>query len=89
MEHFVELTIINRLGLHARASAQLAKLAQTFQADISLEKNGQSADAKNILSLLMLECPIGTKVLIRAKGMDAGVALSAVTNLVEDKFGEE
>ncbi|MBF0528433.1 MAG: HPr family phosphocarrier protein [Deltaproteobacteria bacterium] len=88
-EYEMELTITNRLGLHARTSAQLAKLTQTYQSDILVEKNGQTADAKNVLSLLMLECPVGTKILVKAKGADADLALAAVAQLVNDKFGEE
>ena len=85
----IELTIANQLGLHARASAQLVQLAQQFQSDLLVEKNGESVDAKSVLSLLTLECPLGTRVVVRAKGEDADSALTAVAQLFENKFGEE
>ena len=88
-ERSIELTIANRLGLHARASAQLVQLAQQFQSDLLVEKNGESVDAKSVLSLLTLECPLGTRVVVRAKGQDADTALAAVAQLFENKFGEE
>ena len=83
------LAIANRLGLHARAAAQLVQLAQTFQCEIFLEKNGESADAKSVLSLLTLECPIGTNVVVRAVGDDSRPAVQAVAELITNKFGEE
>ncbi|MEW6264714.1 MAG: HPr family phosphocarrier protein [Thermodesulfobacteriota bacterium] len=88
-EHSKELTIVNKLGLHARAAAQLVQLSQTFQAEILLEKAGQPVDAKSVLALLMLECPLGTRVKVRASGVDADEAVTAVARLIENKFGEE
>ncbi len=88
-EYTRELTIINRLGLHARAAARLVEVARQYQAEVALEKNGESVDAKSVISLLTLECPLGTRVVVRAKGDDSAQALSAVVDLIENKFGEE
>jgi phosphocarrier protein HPr len=83
------LAIANRLGLHARAAAQLVQLAQQYQSEISLEKNGVTADAKSVLSLLTLECPAGTHIVVRAVGEDSSPAVQAVAELIANKFGEE
>ncbi|MFH1134449.1 MAG: HPr family phosphocarrier protein [Pseudomonadota bacterium] len=88
-EHFTELTISNRLGLHARAAARLAAMARAFKAELYLEKNGLSADAKSVLSLLTLECPLGTRVVVRAVGPDARQAVDLAAELIDNKFGEE
>ena len=85
----MKVVIGNKLGLHARAAAQLVKTAEQFEAEVFLEKNGESVDAKSVLSLLVLECPIGTEVVIRASGTDSIPAVEAVAKLVEDRFGEE
>ncbi|MEW5723887.1 MAG: HPr family phosphocarrier protein [Thermodesulfobacteriota bacterium] len=84
-----ELVIKNRLGLHARAAAALVRVAQQYESDLAVEKDGQSVDAKSVLSLIGLECPWGTRVLVRARGADSGPALEAVASLIENKFGEE
>lgn len=84
-----ELTITNRLGLHARAAARLVQLLQQFQSEVEMEKGPEVVDAKSVLSLLTLECPMGTKVVVRARGEDSAPALAAVVNLIESKFGEE
>jgi phosphocarrier protein len=84
-----EVVIGNRLGLHARAAAALVKVAQQYDSDVLMEKNGEAADAKSVLSLISLECPLGTKVTIRAQGLDSESAVEAVARLVHDKFGEE
>jgi phosphocarrier protein len=88
-QHVQEVTIVNRLGLHARAAARLVQLAQRFSAEVELEKDGEAADAKSVLSLLTLACPLGTRVILRTKGPDAAPALEALTELIENKFGEE
>ena len=88
-QHVQEVTIANRLGLHARAAARLVQLAQSFTSDVELEKDGEAVDGKSVLSLLTLACPLGTRVKLRTKGPDAGPALEALTELIENKFGEE
>ena len=84
-----ELVIANRLGLHARAAARLVQVTDRFQAEVVMEKDGEVADAKSVLSLLTLECPMGTRVVVRASGHDSGAALEAVVELIHNKFGEE
>jgi len=83
-----ELEIVNRLGLHARAAAKLAKLAESFRATIKVEKDGLAADAKSVMGMLLLCGQIGTKVRIRAEGDDAAEAVDAIAALVEGRFGE-
>ncbi|MBW1710121.1 MAG: HPr family phosphocarrier protein [Deltaproteobacteria bacterium] len=83
-----EVLIKNSLGLHARAAAQLVKTAELFNSDVWLEKNGKSVDAKSVISLLTLECPPGSKVIIKARGQDSQIAIEAISKLIEDDFGE-
>jgi phosphotransferase system HPr (HPr) family protein len=88
-EHSRDLTISNILGLHARAAARLVHLVGEFHSDVYLEKNDEQVKADSVLSLLTLECPVGTKVVVRAQGDDAWPAVEAITKLFKDKFGEE
>ncbi|MFH1092400.1 MAG: HPr family phosphocarrier protein [Pseudomonadota bacterium] len=88
-ERTIETTITNRLGLHARAAARLVQLTERFRSEVFMEKDGQAADVKSVLALLTLDCPMGTRVVLRARGKDAESALSAIAGLVQDKFGEE
>lgn len=84
-----DLVIQNRLGLHARAAAQLVRLLEQYQAEVQLVKNGQAVDARSVLSLLTLECPMGTSITVKARGDDASSALAAIVELIQNKFGEE
>ena len=84
-----ELTICNSLGLHARAAAKLVETADRFTSEIFMEKNGHTADAKSVLSLLTLECPMGSKVTVSAEGNDCQLAIDALAELIESKFGEQ
>lgn len=88
-DHSARVTISNRLGMHARAAAKLVQICQEFEADVTLEKDGEIVDAKSVISLLTLECPIGTEVTVSASGPDSADAVNAVRRLIEDKFGEE
>jgi phosphocarrier protein len=81
--------IINKRGLHARASAKLVEAAARFQSEITVTKDGQSVDARSIMGLMMLAASLGTDVEIAAVGPDADEALKAILALVEAKFGEE
>jgi len=83
------LTIINKLGLHARAATQLAKLAQTFQADITIIQGDKSASAASVLGLMMLESSQGKEVNVVTEGEDAEAALSAIEALICAKFHED
>ncbi len=84
-----ELTIKNRLGLHARAAAKLVKAAGEYQSDIRVIRNGTRADARSVLSLISLGCGYDSKVVIEAEGVDAHRAVSALSSIIEDRFGEE
>jgi len=80
--------IVNKLGLHARASAKLASLANQFASDIALVKDGVEVNAKSIMGIMMLAAPKGSELVIRAQGDDAEQALAALVALVADRFGE-
>jgi phosphocarrier protein len=82
------VTISNRLGLHARASAKLTKLAGTFGSDIFMSRNGRRVNAKSIMGVMMLAAGLGTEVEIEAEGFDEQPAIDALIALVNDKFGE-
>ena len=83
------LTISNKLGLHARASAKLTKLAGSFNSDIHLSRNGRRVNAKSIMGVMMLAAGLGSEVEIEINGEDEQGALEALRLLVDEKFGEE
>jgi phosphocarrier protein len=83
-----EVTLINALGLHARAAARLVQVASRFRARITLTKEGRSVDAKSILGVLMLSGALGDRLLLAAHGEDEGEALAAVEALFLSRFGE-
>ena len=80
--------IVNKLGLHARASAKLTQLASGFESDIWLSRSGRRVNAKSIMGVMMLAAGQGTSVLIEAEGSDAQAAIDALLKLIADKFGE-
>jgi phosphocarrier protein len=82
------LTIVNKKGLHARASRKFAELALTFEAAIVVRKEEDSADGRSLLDLMMLGAGIGSDISVEASGPDALAALDALSALVADKFGE-
>jgi phosphocarrier protein len=82
------VTISNRLGLHARASAKLTKLAGTFGSEIFMSRNGRRVNAKSIMGVMMLAAGLGTEVEIEAEGVDEQPAMDALIALIDDKFGE-
>lgn len=84
-----ELTIKNRLGLHARAAARLVQTASRFRAEVLIERDGLEVNGKSIMGLLMLAAPQGSQIRVQAKGEDAESAMAAVRQLIDDKFGEE
>ncbi len=84
-----EFDILNRLGLHARAAAQLVRLANGFASEIRLAKDGMEVNGKSIMGVLMLAAPKDTKILVRANGADAEEAVAAIGELIAGKFGEE
>ncbi|OPZ02825.1 MAG: Phosphocarrier protein HPr [Alphaproteobacteria bacterium ADurb.BinA305] len=80
--------IINKLGLHARASAKLTQLASTFPCEVWLERNGRRVNAKSIMGVMMLAAARGSTITIDTQGEGADVALQAIQELVADRFGE-
>lgn len=83
-----DVTIINKLGLHARAAAKLVSCASSFDSDIYLERNGQRVNGKSIMGVMMLAASQGVQVVLEANGADEEQALDALQTLVIDKFGE-
>ena len=81
--------IKNKFGLHARPSASFVQTASRFRSDIKVEKDGQVADGKSILDLMMLGAAQGTHITIKAQGEDAREALLALGDLVDGRFGED
>ena len=79
--------INNKLGLHARASAKLSKLAGSFRSEVSLARNGRRVNAKSIMGVMMLAAGIGAEVEIETEGDDADAAMTALRALIDDKFG--
>jgi phosphocarrier protein HPr len=82
------ITISNKLGLHARASAKLTKLAGSFQSDVFMTRNDRRVNAKSIMGVMMLAAGIGSTVEIEVTGNDERAALDALLALINDKFGE-
>ncbi|WP_394169119.1 HPr family phosphocarrier protein [Saccharospirillum alexandrii] len=83
-----QLTIINKLGLHARAAAKLVGIAGQFESRIVLVKDGREADAKSIMSVMMLAASQGTELNVRIEGDDASEAWGALLSLVQNRFDE-
>ncbi|MBP6224192.1 MAG: HPr family phosphocarrier protein [Rhizobacter sp.] len=82
------ITISNKLGLHARASAKLTKLAGGFRSDIFISRGDRRVNAKSIMGVMMLAAGMGTEVQIDASGDDEQAAIDALAGLINDKFGE-
>jgi phosphocarrier protein len=83
------VTIVNRKGLHARASAKFVKLAETYEATVLVTRDGQSVGGTSIMGLMMLAASPGSQLHISAEGPEAPEALEALVTLVETGFGEE
>jgi len=83
------LLIGNKRGLHARAAAKFVTLAAEFEADIEVERNGQSVSGRSIMGLMMLAASPGTEILVRVDGDDGAAALAAIETLVANKFDED
>jgi phosphocarrier protein len=82
------VTISNRLGLHARASAKLTKLAGGFACDVFMSRNGRRVNAKSIMGVMMLAAGLGSEVELETSGADEQQAMTAIAALINDKFGE-
>jgi len=85
----VTATIVNKRGMHARASAKLVEAAARFKSEITVSKDGQTVDARSIMGLMMLAASNGSTIELVAEGEDAEQALTAILALIEAKFGEE
>ena len=82
------ILISNKLGLHARASAKLTKLAGSFQCEVFLSRNGRRVNAKSIMGVMMLAAGLGSEIEIETEGPDEAAAMDALRALVDGKFGE-
>ncbi len=84
----IDITISNKLGLHARAAAKLTQLASRFRSEIFIAKGAQRVNAKSIMGVMMLAAGLGVTVKVDANGADADQALIDIKALFDDKFGE-
>jgi phosphocarrier protein HPr len=84
-----EVKVMNRKGLHARASASFVKCVEKFDAEVSVTKDGQTVNGSSIMGLMMLTAAAGSTLLIVTEGPDAEEALDALTTLVESRFNEQ
>jgi phosphocarrier protein len=82
------ITISNKLGLHARASAKLTKLASSYRSEVFMTRNGRRVNAKSIMGVMMLAAGLGAQVEIEVDGEDEQAAMDALVALIDDKFGE-
>ena len=83
-----EADIVNRLGLHARASAKLTQTAGQFACEVWVSRNGRRVNAKSIMGVMMLAAAKGSRITVETNGADEAPAMQAVTALIADKFGE-
>lgn len=84
-----EIAIVNRRGLHARATAKFVQCVEGFEAAITVTRNGETVGGTSIMGILTLGAGIGSTILVSARGLDAEAALAALESLVADRFGEE
>ena len=84
-----ELLIINKRGLHARASAKFVQMVERFNAEITVTRNGETVGGTSIMGLMMLSAGPGTSIVVSAIGPEAQTAVDAITELVASKFNEE
>jgi phosphocarrier protein len=84
-----QFTIVNRLGLHARAAAQLVQTANRFHAEVTVEKDGIEVNGKSIMGILMLAAPKGSQIVVTVAGSDMDQAFAAIAQLIENGFGED
>lgn len=84
-----KVVLVNKLGLHARASAKLVSLASEFDSEITIQRNGQTVNAKSIMGLMMLAAAKGSELELCADGKDEQKALETLSELVHNRFGED
>ena len=83
-----KVTIINKLGLHARAASKLVNTSSQFASDVFIDKQGNKINAKSIMGVMMLAASKGTEILVEVEGNDEQDCMKAVTELIENRFGE-
>ena len=83
-----KITILNKLGIHARPAAQFVRVASRFKSDVTVEKNEERVDGKSIMGLMMLAVGCGAEITVTADGSDESEALAALEQLIAEKFGE-
>jgi phosphocarrier protein len=88
MTESAEFRLVNRLGLHARAAAQLVQTANRFKSDVMVAKDGEEVNGKSIMGLLMLAAPVGSLLRVTISGDDATEAMKTIGALIDDGFGE-
>ena len=86
--HQADLTIVNRLGLHARAAGKFVNVAKTYASRVTLARGDKTVDGKSIMSVMLLAAPMGTALRLTVEGPDADEAFTALCALVNDGFGE-
>jgi phosphocarrier protein HPr len=84
-----KLTICNRKGLHARASAKFVQTVEKFDADVRVMRNGETVGGTSIMGLMMLAAAPGTSIIVEATGKDAAAVVEALTTLINSRFGED
>src|SRR3982751_2671605 len=84
-----EVTIINRLGLHARPAAMFVRIASRYRSEVWVEKEGEQINGKSIMGLMMLAAGQGSKLLIKCEGPDADKAMAELEELIQQKFNED
>jgi phosphocarrier protein HPr len=84
-----ELVVINKLGIHARPAATFVKIANRFESEVFVEKDGEQVNGKSIMGLMMLAAGPGSKIIVQAKGHDAAQAISELEALLKRKFDED
>ena len=84
-----KITVLNKLGIHARPAAQVVRVASRFQADVTVEKDDERVDGKSIMGLMMLAVGCGAEISVTADGADEAEALAAIEELISGKFGED
>jgi phosphocarrier protein len=84
-----ELTVINKLGIHARPAAMFVKIANRFRCDVFVEKDGEKVNGKSIMGLMMLAAGPGSKLIVHAQGADAHLAVAEIEALLKRKFDED
>ncbi len=84
-----QITIINKLGLHARAAAKFVSLASSFSSNIQVAKDGKTVNGKSIMGVMMLAASQNSQITVSAEGDDEKLALEKIQHLIADRFGEE